>query len=54
MRFPEPYFMKNVEWFVFNEDECRYELTDKAPKEAIESYNETYAKLASSFVPNLD
>lgn len=51
MKIPEPFFIKNEEWFVFNEEECRYDLTDKAPKDAVESYNEFYEKLAKSFVP---
>lgn len=37
-----PYFMTNDEWFYFDSDEWLYKLTDKAPKEAIESYKEFY------------
>lgn len=37
-----PYFMENEEWYTFNEEEWKYELTDKAPQEAIDSYNDFY------------
>lgn len=40
-----PYFMTNSEWFYFNEKEWRYELTDKAPLAAIDSYNEFYGTI---------
>ncbi len=43
MRKPEPYFMKNPEWYYHDAEKMRYFLTDKAPREAIESYNEFYA-----------
>ena len=42
MTLNEPYFMKNKEWYSFNEKEWKYILTDKAPKEAVDSYNEFY------------
>ena len=42
MNLPEPYFMKNKEWFYFDENQFRYVLTSKAPPKAIESYNEFY------------
>lgn len=46
----EPYFLKNPEWYEevdifkdgFSEDDRGYHLTDKAPQEAIDSYNEFY------------
>ena len=38
-----PYFMKNKEWYYYDEKEEKYKLTDKAPKEAIESYKEFYS-----------
>lgn len=38
----KPYFMENKEWYYFDEKEWRYKLTDKAPEDAIESYNEFY------------
>lgn len=40
-----PYFMSNSEWFYFDEKEWKYFLTDKAPKEARESYDEFYKNL---------
>lgn len=38
----EPYFLSNKEWFYFDEQEFCYKLTDKAPEEAITSYQEFY------------
>lgn len=38
-----PYFLKNPEWYVEKVDKeglLKYELTDKAPKKAVESYKE--------------
>ena len=35
-----PYFIENEEWYYFDEEEEIYKLTDKAPQEAIDSYNE--------------
>lgn len=48
MTLDKPYFMKNKEWFYFDEKEWCYKLTDKAPKEAVESYNEFYATLENN------
>lgn len=45
----EPLFMKNKEWYYFDEDECKLKLTDKATKEAIESYNEFYNELEPTY-----
>lgn len=42
MEQEKPYFMKNKEWYYFDEDDFIYKLTNKAPKEAIESYKEFY------------
>lgn len=39
-----PYFMTNKEWYYYDEKEEKYKLTDKAPKEAIESYKEYYSE----------
>lgn len=39
-----PFFVNNPEWYYYDESEGRYKLTDKAPKEAMESY-EYYEKL---------
>lgn len=38
-----PYFLENPEWYMERHDEdgyVHYELTDKAPPEAIESYED--------------
>lgn len=43
----EPYFMTNKEWYYFDENEFCYKLTEKAPKEARESYKEFYDSLES-------
>lgn len=40
---PEPYFMKNNEWYYHDEKEFCYKLTEKAPPEAVKSYEEYYA-----------
>lgn len=42
---PEPYFMKNKDWYYFDEESFMYKLTDKAPTEARDSYNEFYSEL---------
>lgn len=39
----EPYFLKNPEWFVERRDEegnVNYELTERAPEEAVKSFKE--------------
>lgn len=48
MMIEKPFFMKDKSWFRFNEEKFRYELTDKAPEEAVESYNEFYELLETS------
>lgn len=38
----EPYFLKNKEWYTEYRDgrgRLKFKLTDKAPKEALESYD---------------
>lgn len=55
----KPYFMTDPEWFTeadifkegFPEDGRGYHLTDKAPQEAIDSYNEFYGLLEDSLPP---
>ena len=42
MTLEKPYFMERQEWYYFDEKEFCYKLTEKAPKEAIESYNKFY------------
>lgn len=41
-----PLFLENEEWYVEDseDEEYGYKLTDKAPQEAIDSYNEFYGK----------
>jgi hypothetical protein len=39
-----PYFMENKDWYYFDKEEWCYKLTDKAPKEAVESYKEFYTE----------
>jgi hypothetical protein len=46
----EPYFMKNEDWYYFDEVEFKYKLTDKATKEAIKSYEEYYKLLDERIV----
>ena len=43
----EPYFMKNKTWYYFDFEERKYKLTEEAPKEAIESYNDYYKEIES-------
>lgn len=46
MTFDEmPYFMTNEDWFYDDLEEGILKLTDKAPKEAIESYKKFYEQL---------
>ena len=42
MTYDEPYFMSNKDWYYYDPNELKYKLTDKAPPEAIESYEEFY------------
>ena len=37
-----PYFITNESWYYYDEKTERFELTNKAPKEAIRSYIEYY------------
>lgn len=43
-----PYFMTNEDWFYDDIESGILKLTDKAPQEAIESYNEFYKLLEKS------
>lgn len=40
-----PYFMTNEEWYYYDEKEGCCKLTDKAPPEAVKSYEEFYAQM---------
>lgn len=46
----KPYFMTNTDWYYYDEDEFEYKVTDKAPQEAVDSYNEFHDKLDSQYV----
>ena len=48
MLLDEPYFMKNKEWYVDSEERGMLLLTEKAPKEARQSYKEFYEELYNS------
>ena len=45
MTLDKPYFLENKDWYVFNFETNTFELTDEAPKKAIDSYKEFYEKL---------
>lgn len=47
MRVPEPYFLKNKEWYYFDEEEFMYKLTDKATRKARKSYKDFYKEIES-------
>lgn len=42
----QPYFMKNKEWYYYDnsDSEKGIKLTDKAPPEAVKSYEDFYAE----------
>lgn len=42
MTLTKPYFMKNNEWYYFDDEKFCYMLTDNAPQEAQESYKKFY------------
>lgn len=42
MQIERPYFMSDKSWYFYNDKTERFELTNKATKEAIKSYNEFY------------
>lgn len=48
MKLPKPYFMENLSWYYYDENEGKYILTDKAPKKAVDSYNKFYEELDGS------
>lgn len=41
----KPYFLKIKDWYYFDERSWMYRLTEKAPKKAIQSYNEFYKEI---------
>ena len=42
---PTPLFAKNKEWYYFDEEQGKCVLTDKAPPEAVKSYEEFYNEI---------
>ena len=42
LKAEKPYFMTNEDWYYYDVKSFKCKLTDKAPKEAIDSYNEYY------------
>ena len=48
-----PFYMTNNEWYYFDKENWCYRLTDKAPEEAIKSYNEFYEALNNRTVASL-
>ena len=49
MVIDKPYFMSDPEWYYFDPNEWCYKLTDKAPEDAVDSYNEFYDTLNESY-----
>lgn len=45
MVLDQPYFMTNDQWYWFNPDSKKYELTESAPQKAKESYKHYYDEL---------
>lgn len=45
MMLKRPYFMTSGVWYYFDEDAFQYKLTNDAPEEAVQSYNEFYKLL---------
>lgn len=50
MEVSKPYFLQNPEWYRYNDDLGRYELTDKATPEAKKSFEDFYDLLESDIV----
>lgn len=42
LKFEQPYFFQNEEWYYYDGKKNKYFLTDKAPEEAKKSYEEFY------------
>jgi hypothetical protein len=45
----KPYFLTNETWYYHDEKDMVFKLTDQAPQDAIDSYNEFYDLLNSSY-----
>ena len=50
MLIEQPYFLNNKEWYYYDEKNKCYKLTNKAPKEAIESYKKYYKTLDNAIL----
>ena len=50
MIIEKPYFMSNTSWFVFDEVNIMYILTEKATEKARQSYNDFYEKLSTYMI----
>lgn len=50
MQIDEPFFMTNDEWYEFDTELRILVLTDKAPPEALESYNDFYGLLEGTII----
>ena len=48
----EPYWHKNKDWYYYDKEKMRFFLTNKAPKTAIDSYNEYYKE--NDLIENAD
>lgn len=49
MTLDKPYFMLDITWYEYSDELGIYILTDDAPQEAIDSYNEFYQVLNDSY-----
>lgn len=48
----KPYFLRNKEWFEFDLEKGIAVLTDKAPREAVDSYNKYYEReISCGYIP---
>lgn len=50
MRVSKPYFLTNPEWYIFDEKNCRYILTDKATDEAKKSFDDYYNQIDEKYM----
>lgn len=49
MELIKPYFLKNKDWFYYDEEEMKYKLKKDAPAEAIKSYNDYYRQIEAQY-----
>ena len=50
LSFNKPYFMTDDSWYYYDRASFKYKLTDKAPKEAIDSYKEYYEEYKETII----